>query len=790
MRTKLFYAAASLCLSVGVASATNAPDSILLKQMNEVAAGIKLPASVQKGTTKITIPQVANQYTLELRGTDCLPVIDRSGTIFTPLTDADVQLYFQLTDKASGTKVDVPNIKVSVPGEFKQSDSKGLPPRVIPSLREWLGYGGSAAMPAKGEIILDPAFAQELQEGMQLFASDLKEQSNYNYKVKTGAPAKGKIYVTLNTEDKSLGKEGYRLMVGDTIKIEAVDKQGAFWATRTLLQMVQQYGEQLPMGVARDYPKYEKRGFMLDVARKFFRLNFLQDYVKIMSYYKMNEFHVHLNDNAFVQFFDNDWDKTYAAFRLESEAYPGLTAKDGSYSKKEFTNLQRQGMAYGVNIIPEIDVPAHSLAFSHYKPSLGSKKYGMDHLDLMNPEVYDFVDGLFKEYVAGENPVFIGPDVHIGTDEYDKAVAEEFRKFTDHYLRLIQGYGKRARLWGALTHAKGNTPVTSEGVIMNAWYNGYADPRQMIEEGYELISTPDGLLYIVPAAGYYYDYLNGKHLYDKWEPITIGREVFPYGHPQISGGMFAVWNDHTGNGISEKDVHHRAFPAMQVLAEKMWDGNKENPDYEGFAKVAASMIEAPGVNVMGNVVSNGPIALSYNFTNAKGKDISGNGYNVAKAKGVKYNAENGALLSGNSVIETPVEEIGYNYAVSFDIKPEGTQAKDAVLFNSANAQVVVNEAQSGNLAFKRDGYTYSFDYAPVAGQWNRISIHGDNKGTSLYVNGELKQRLEGNKKEVTDAKGKKSTMHLQQTLVFPLKQIGATANGFNGGIRSLKVEKL
>lgn len=90
---------------------------------------------------------------------------------------------------------------------------------------------------------------------------------------------------------------------------------------------------------------------------------------------------------------------------------------------------------------------------------------------------------------------------------------------------------------------QGKTPVTSENVIMNVWYNGYADPKEMIKEGYELISTPDGWLYIVPAAGYYHDYLNLGVVYDKWEPIQIGNQLFPAGHPQILGGTFAVWND-------------------------------------------------------------------------------------------------------------------------------------------------------------------------------------------------------------------------------------------------------
>ena len=217
----------------------------------------------------------------------------------------------------------------------------------------------------------------------------------------------------------------------------------------------------------------------------------------------MNTLQIHLNDNGFKQYFEDDWNKTYAAFRLESEIYPDLTARDGSYSKREFIDLQKLAEERFVEIIPEIDAPAHTLAFSHYDPQLGSKEYGMDHLDLFNPATYEFLDGLFKEYLSGDNPVFRGPRVHIGTDEYsnkDKAVVEKFREFTDRYIRLVESYGKQACVWGALTHAAGETPVKSENVVMNAWYNGYADPREMVRQGYKLISIPDGYLYIVPAA--------------------------------------------------------------------------------------------------------------------------------------------------------------------------------------------------------------------------------------------------------------------------------------------------
>lgn len=103
-----------------------------------------------------------------------------------------------------------------------------------------------------------------------------------------------------------------------------------------------------------------------------------------MAYYKMNTLQVHLNDNAFKQYFEHDWNKTYGAFRLESEFFPGLTARDGYYTKKEFIDFQLMADSLGVEIIPEIDVPAHSLALTHFRSEIGSAEYGMDHLDLSN----------------------------------------------------------------------------------------------------------------------------------------------------------------------------------------------------------------------------------------------------------------------------------------------------------------------------------------------------------------------------------------------------------------------
>lgn len=621
-------------------------------------------------------------------------------------------------------------------------------PFVIPELKEWKGNTGFF-VPAQLRIVY-PVKDAELKRIAALFADDYEKMFGKRPEVVSGKAKAGDIVFGIR-KDKELGKEGYDIRISDRVVVTAPQPIGVYWATRTLLQMADQTENQtLPRGEIRDFPDYALRGFMLDCGRKFIPLAFLQDYVRMMSYYKMNTFQIHLNDNGFKQYFEDDWMKTYAAFRLESDTYPGLTARDGFYTKQEFIELQKQAEECFVEIIPEIDVPAHSLAFTQYKPEIGSKEYGMDHLDLFNPETYRFLDGLFKEYLEGEEPVFRGKRVHIGTDEYSnkkKDVVEKFRYFTDYYIRYVESFGKQACVWGALTHAQGETPVKAENVVMNAWYNGYADPVEMAKQGYRLVSIPDGLVYIVPAAGYYYDYLNTKHLYENWTPVQIGKAVFKEKDPAVLGGMFAVWNDHAGNGISTKDIHDRVFPALQTLAVKMWTGKEAVVSYGEFNQKRVGVIEAPGVNQAGK---------------------------LAAQPGLVY--EKSVLKPGE---HTPYTEIGYNYRVSFDVEGED-ELPGTELFRSENAVFYLSDPVRGMLGFARDGYLNTFRFNIRNGEKVKITVAGNARETSLYVNDRLVETL--NKQTLYFNEGK-AKMSYVRTLVFPLEKAGH----FKSKITNLKI---
>lgn len=631
-------------------------------------------------------------------------------------------------------------------------------PFVIPELKSWTGAEGSTAL--SGYIVVK---SKSLQKAALSLANDYQEMFGKALTVTTRKPQAGDIVIS-TCKDSALGTEGYNINIGRTVSIEAQTAQGAFWATRTLLQISEQSADRtLPQGKMIDVPEYQLRGFMMDCGRKYIPISYLRSLTKVMAYYKMNTLQIHLNDNGFHKYFGYDWNKTQAAFRLQCDTYPGLTAKDGSYTKQEFIDLQKLAEDNCIEIIPEIDTPAHSLALTQYKPELGSTKYGMDHLDLFNPDTYTFMDGLFKEYLEGKNPVFRGKRVHIGTDEYsnaEKDVVEKFRAFTDRYIRYVESFGKQAVVWGALTHAQGNTPVKADNVIMDCWYNGYADPKEMKKQGYQLVSIPDDWVYIVPAAGYYYDYLNCQMLYNKWTPAQIGDQQFEENDPSILGGMFAVWNDHPGNGITVKDIHHRLYPALQTLSTKCWSGKNTSLPYAKFEQLRQQLSEAPGVNELAR----------------HGKP----GTTVIKK----------AQLTPDE--ELSVKEIGYNYSVTFSIDGK-EEKKGTELLRSDNAVFYLSDPQDGKLGFEHEGYLNKFNYQIEKGQKVTITIEGDNRSTRLLINGKLRENLEpqtvfvlnekdqmhhqvGNYKYEPIVYAPAAKMHYQRTLVFPLQKAGHFAS--------------
>ena len=611
-------------------------------------------------------------------------------------------------------------------------------PFVVPAIGNW--------SPSKGELQWSQLTSISYNN------ASLQDEAGYLSGFMGNVPAtegKGGAISLQLSNNRKLGAEGYQLIVTPKgITVKAQTEQAILWGIQTLQQLMVQ-GKPLACGTITDTPAYPMRGMMIDVGRKYIPLSYLYSLVNLLSYYKMNTLQVHLNDNGFRKYFHDNWNETYSAFRIESELFPGLTAKDGYYTKKEFHDFILYARQMGVEIIPEFDAPAHSLAFTHYRPSLACEEYGADHLDLRNPAVIPFLDSLYTEYLGGPDPVFCCPRMHIGTDEYsnkDSTVVELFRQLADHLIRHVESFGKQAVLWGSLTHAKGNAPVKADNVMMQMWYNGYADPKDMKELGYQMVSIPDRFVYIVPEAGYYYNYLNCKNLYEHWTPALIADQRFEERDPQISGGMFAVWNDICGNGISVGDIHHRIFPAIQVISEKTWRAVNDTLGYDAWDNQ---------------------------------RKVLGEGYKCNQLGNTQIDVRN---LKPETVLSPSDEaQIGYDYQVEFDItwlaEPKGT-----ILMENPYSCVWLSDPIGGWLGFSRDGYLYTFRHKGTPGKKEHICIQGTNRSTTLYVNGKSVQELGIEKRFYM----KDKTYNYIRTLVFPLQKTGS----FNSRITNFKARKV
>ena len=472
-------------------------------------------------------------------------------------------------------------------------------PSVVPVLREWHGGNGSFLLRPDTRIVLDPVYAEQLRETAQIFQQDLAAVTDKSIPIAViNNPGSDTFFLTLKTLDSSLGAEGYTLDVGNTVVINAHSSNGIFYGTRTVLQILQTdpYHTALPKGFARDYPQYKERGFMLDLGRKFLPISLLKDYIRLMSWYKFNDFQLHFNDNAINGGTGSDWQHTYAAFRLNSPAFPGLAAADGSYTQQQIQQLEQVASAHAVTITPEIDTPAHSLAFTQYHPQLASLSYSKEFLNLNDPATYTFVDTLWKTFL----PWFSTSQVDIGVDEYNVRDADKYRAYINYYDHFLRQQGKTVRMWGSLSFMPGSVRVQSD-IVLEDWDNHWANPVAMERQGFQLINTNGNLLYIVPHANYYHDFLDTRLLYTRWTPAIFdvhnpAMNLQP-DDPHLLGGMFAVWNDLLSKITSTHDITVRIEPAFPVVGEKMWSGATPEISYEQFEQVAQQVRLVPNTHL-------------------------------------------------------------------------------------------------------------------------------------------------------------------------------------------------
>lgn len=731
------------------------------QDLQQIANNLDVP-EIKPGQTRLALPKVTGA-TVEFLGADYEQLIDPSGKISPVIAETPVHVSFKV--KKDGKEAVSRDYTLTLkPNGTQQAEEKNPKPRTIPEILQWKGRTGEYKL---GNPVTISCTDAELAT---IFAKDLQTVVGCDTKVvKKGAKADITIE-SASGKKNATDDEAYTLSIGKKgVVIKSAGHKGRYWGTRTVLQMLKQNPKALACGTAVDIPRYKVRGFMFDAARTPYPLSYLKQIVNAMAWYKMNDFHLVINNNYifhehYVDKGHDPFEESYAAFRLESKAKgkdgTPLTAQDLFYTKKEFIDFVKYAAARGVNVVPEFDTPGHALSFTRVRPDLiykgnmgGHVKRRCEMLDAANPETLKFVGGVLDEYLVkdskyGQAIMADCPVIHVGADEFF-GEKEDYRRYADGILKYALKRGHTPRIWGSLRQKPGNTPVVVEGVQMNLWSKDWMHAWDAVNMGYDVINTNDGALYIVPFANYYNGPLHqkGKGIYNNWLPNKVGQETLPASHPQLLGATFAVWNDtcdllHTGQ--APLDIWYMITDTLNVFSQKTW-GKATTPDtFEEHRQLAETLGEAPGINP----------------------------YHKWKDK-TPFTIEPKSLPCA---LKKPA--LGPSYRLSMTLKlDEAPNGEEQVLLSGPEGKLIA-VMKDGTIGFRRDDtLEFSFGVNLPVGKEVKLELIGEPEKTSLILDDQPIGTLTLNSFKDKDNDFKAKTKGLRSTFVLPMKTLGESFKG-------------
>jgi len=448
---------------------------------------------------------------------------------------------------------------------------------IIPKPVSIVPTGESFDLTDQTDIYVQGESAELLQIG-QYLADKLNPSTGLGIEVKTTseAPVSGSIYLSLTENDAELGDEGYELTItAKSVNLTANKPAGLFYGVQTIRQLLpskvelataQQGPWKMATGTIRDYPVYEYRGSMLDVARHFFEVEEVKTLIDQLATYKMNRFHLHLSD-------DQGW-------RIEIKSWPNLTTHGGStevgggpggfYTQEQYSDIVKYAQERFITIIPEIDMPGHTNAALASYPELNKNgkatelytgiEVGFSSLDTHKELTYKFIDDVIRELAA----LTPGEYIHIGGDESHSTKIEDYIPFINRVQDIVEAHGKKVLGWDeiALSTLKPNTVVQYWALAENA--------VKGVEQGAKVLMSPAKNAYLdmqydsVSTFGLHWAaYIEVDKGYN-WDPANLVPEIK---RENIIGIEAPLWSETVSNRF---EAEYLIFPRLLGYAEIGW----------------------------------------------------------------------------------------------------------------------------------------------------------------------------------------------------------------------------
>ncbi len=556
----------------------------------------------------------------------------------------------------------------------------------------------------EGELTIDTRTMIVASPDLQEIAGLLKGYIQESHGLDLGlsiesldATREGVIRLRLDPGLEGLGREGYSFVVGrDSVELSAQDSPGIFYGVQTLRQLIShsnslQRGEPevliIPHLSIRDFPRFPWRGLMLDCSRTFQSVDYLRKTIDRMSYYKLNVLQLHLTD-------DQGW-------RLEIEKYPELTAQgarfperfgepeanQGFYTQQEMRELVEYAALRGITMVPEIEMPGHSLAALSCYPHLSCTGGPFEVFPFFqgpnkvhdlycagNEETFTFLENVIDEVLD----IFPSEYIHIGGDEAPKtkwkacpkcqrrirdeglADEEELQSwFVERIGLYLKGNGRKLIGWDEVLEGG----IGSETAVMS--WRGIEGGLEGARGGHAVVMAP-----------YTHTYLNFTPLQTPIRKVYLYEPVPEALNETEAELILGLQGSHWSTLDRRPDrVDAMIYPRLLAIAERGWAAKDQRdwPEFEArlsehrldLAACGITQWEPPVGEWTSEELDSGPVAREFDVTE---RIDSPGRYEVffrPKAwSGVKTQVNGVELLAGGQEVATDshVGVIGWDWS--------------------------------------------------------------------------------------------------------------------------------
>ena len=499
---------------------------------------------------------------------------------------------------------------------------------VIPKPAKLQLEKGSFEFDKNTQFVIENASQKEF---FTVLTDKFKNVSSWDLDVVEKAPKDNFVQLIV---DENLEDEGYKLVVNsNNVTISSKGKAGFIYGIETLRQLLPVNIESskavsnidwiIPNLTIDDQPRYKYRGLMLDVSRHFFEIDYLKKTIDRLAMLKMNVLHLHLVD-------DQGW-------RIEIKKYPKLTevgawrvdqedkhwdgrrttsadekgTYGGFYTQEELKDLVAYAATKGIEIIPEIEMPAHvSSAIAAYPElscheiPIGVPSGGVwpitDIYCAGKEHTFEFLEDVLKEVME----IFPSKYIHVGGDEATKTnwkVCTDCKKrmkseklknveelqsyFIKRMERFINANGKRLIGWDEILEGG----IAPEATVMS--WRGTKGGVEAAKEGHDVIMTP--------GSHCYFDHYQGPQNQEPlaWGGYTPLSKVYTFDPvvetmteseaKHVLGGQANLWSEQIK---TTEHSEYMIFPRLAALSETLWS-TKESRNWEDFSSRIETMFK-------------------------------------------------------------------------------------------------------------------------------------------------------------------------------------------------------